>query len=285
MYRSEEGTVVGEGVLVLVGAGVFVAVGVNVGGVGVGRGVSVEIGDCADVGGGVGASVGIGIGDCMVTVDAGGCVVAGITGISLGRGVLVGIVVSAGGVMGVSLSVLIAAGVPIATGVQVCVLAGLEVPTGTGSARRRPTLPQTYDDIEQQEQTRQPIRKRSAWSSSKETDSPPPMGRTVLSLSSRRRREMITRALGFVICSFAYLLICHCSLFISAHSAGVPVWALGSFPLWPSDHCGNVIQVVSAPVWALGSPPDQSIAQNKQPFKFQRQDLTGFSDTFGAVRR
>ena len=101
MYRSEEGAVVGEGVLVLVGVGVFVAVGVNVGGVGVGRGVSVGIGDCADVGVGVGASVGIRIGDCMVTVDAGGCMVAGITGIPPGRGVLVGVVVSAGGEVGV----------------------------------------------------------------------------------------------------------------------------------------------------------------------------------------
>jgi len=74
----------------------------------------------------------------------------------------------------------------------VTVRVGPEVWMGAGPAWRGLMLPQRYDEIEQQEQARQPMKKRSTWNSSQEIDNPPLMGRTTFLSSSRRRRETTT---------------------------------------------------------------------------------------------
>ena len=52
--------------------------------------------------------------------------------------------------------------VSVAPGLRVGVRVGLEIWVDVGSARRRLTLPQMYDDIEQHAQSRHPTKTNSA---------------------------------------------------------------------------------------------------------------------------
>jgi hypothetical protein len=152
-------------------------------GVGVGREASLEAGVFVGVEVGAGANVGVDRGDCEVAAGAAGRIGVAVKAVAVRSGVLMGFEGSIGVEVGVQVSVLI----PSAARVLVTVRVGLRAWVDAGTVRLGLMLPQTYDDIEQHEQIRQPMKKRIACSVRQEMGRPPPIGSTICSALSWRR--------------------------------------------------------------------------------------------------